>query len=76
MDQNYQAGEGFFFEPPVKKNASYYRALARERLKGNFWMPTLITLIAMGIPMAIYSLLSSPAMMLSSPMILITTLIP
>ena len=60
MDQNYQAGEGIFFEPPVKKNASYYRALARERLKGNFWMPTLITLIALGIPSMIYSLLASP----------------
>ena len=60
MDQNYQAGEGIFFEPPVKKNASYYRALARERLKGNFWMPTLITLIAQGIPSMIYSLLASP----------------
>ena len=37
MDGNYEAGSEIFFEPPVKKDAKYYRATARKILKGSFW---------------------------------------
>ena len=37
MDGNYEAGSEIFFEPPVRKNAKYYRATARKILKGSFW---------------------------------------
>lgn len=36
--------DSFFFAPPPKKNASYYRARAREALKGNYWMAVLAAL--------------------------------
>lgn len=58
-NQNYEAGEGIFFEPPVEKNASYYRAKARTHLKGSFWLSTLISLITSGIPAMIYSVIAT-----------------
>ena len=33
--------DNFFFAPPPKKNAAYYRARAREALKGNYWWTVL-----------------------------------
>ena len=35
-----------YAQPPIIKNAKYYRTVARERLKGFWWTAILATLIA------------------------------
>ena len=47
MDQNqYQPYQNYFDTLPVKKNAAYYRARAREALKPCYWMAFLASLLA------------------------------
>lgn len=47
MDQNYQPYQTEqFYEPPAKKNASYFRARARAALKHCYWYAVLAFLLA------------------------------
>ena len=45
MEENYQDDSALFFEPPIKKDAKYYRRKARECLKGSFWKLLLMLVI-------------------------------
>ncbi len=48
MNQDYQffQNDELYTQPPQKKNAAYYRARAREMLKGKYWMAVLAFFLA------------------------------
>jgi len=54
--------DSYFFAPPPKKNAAYYRARAREALKGNFWWTVLAALCFTTILSTVTSIAASMGM--------------
>ena len=76
MNENYEAGSEIFFEPPVRKDAKYYRGAARECLKGHFWKLVLMMLISLAVVALIASGLVMGLRMLLSYMQGVTLLFP